>query len=69
MTKPKTRRTDRKTLEELVSEVQIVTTALYAAQSELMSAFAGVRYKPDPTAEDIGRFRKAVEALNKITVE
>jgi hypothetical protein len=58
--------TGRKTLEELVSEIEIVDPVLYAAQSELLSAFARVRYKPEPTEEDIDRFLEAVMALNDI---
>ncbi len=59
--------TGRKTLEELVSEIEIVDPVLYAAQSELLSAFSGVRYKPEPTEEDIDRFLEAVRVLNDIT--
>jgi hypothetical protein len=59
--------TGRKTLEELVSEIEIADPILYAAQSELLSAFSAVRYKPNPTQTDIDRFLKAVEALNSVT--
>jgi hypothetical protein len=60
---------DSKTLEELISEIHIVDPVLYAAQSELLSAFSAVRYKPEPTTEDIDRFLAAVKALNKITAD
>jgi hypothetical protein len=59
--------TNRKTLEELVSEIEIVDPVLYAAQSELLSAFSAVRYKPEPTEEDIDRFLEAVRVLSDIT--
>ena len=59
--------TGRKTFEELVSGIEIVDPVLYAAQSELLSAFSAVRYKPSPTQTDIDRFLKAVETLNSVT--
>lgn len=59
--------TGRKTFEELVSEIEIVDPVLYAAQSELLSAFSAVRYKPNPTQADIDRFHKAVETLNSVS--